>query len=71
MLYQLSYTHHVAVPEHWRQQKCSGPAPLVRTPFRTARRGSRQAGFGAEREAAMARAESLSGPGCGTKTAAR
>jgi len=57
--------------------KCTGPLTVLRTPFRRAPPGRRatsgrgQAGLSADRDAAMARAVSLSGPGWGTKTAAR
>lgn len=70
VLYQLSYTHHarqldfvVSLPA---EKKCTGSGGVLAHGFP----GRRQAP-GSTCFAAMVRAVSESGPGCGTKTASR
>ncbi|EDX24550.1 hypothetical protein SSAG_04158 [Streptomyces sp. Mg1] len=74
MLYQLSYTHHVRSENRPAEEKGTGSGrvlapPFPRAPLRAVGRGSYSAGTTCF--AAMLRAVSESGPGCGTKTASR
>ncbi len=73
MLYQLSYTHHVRSETDRPKKRVQGPGGCSLHPFPHPLRmdGGRSYAPGAVCLAAMLRAVSESGPGCGTKTASR
>ncbi len=74
MLYQLSYTHHVRSENRPAEEKGTGFRRVLAPPFsRTPSGGVGQDAYapGVVCLAAMLRAVSESGPGCGTKTASR
>ncbi len=73
VLYQLSYTHHARSKPTGRRKGYRVPegarAPVFRDPLHRGRSACYPAG--STYFAAMDRAVSESGPGCGTKTASR